>query len=41
MKEQTAKLTLPTLNIKSITTSTPRQIKIRNQKNDGGYTWVG
>lgn len=39
MKKQ--KVKLPSLRIKSITTSTPRQIKAKSQKNDGGYTWVG
>ncbi len=39
MKKQ--KVKLPTLRVKSITTSTVKQIKIKSQKNDGGYTWVG
>lgn len=39
MKKQ--KVKLPSLRVKSITTSTPRQIRAKLQKNDGGYTWVG
>jgi hypothetical protein len=39
MKKQ--KVKLPNLRVKSMTTSTPRQIKVKSQKNDGGYTWVG
>ena len=39
MKKQ--KVKLPSLRVKSMTTSTPRQIKAKSHKNDGGYTWVG
>ena len=39
MKKQ--KVTLPSLRVKSLTTSTANQIKAKSQKNDGGYTWVG
>ena len=39
MKKQ--KVKLPSLRVKSMTTSTPRQINAKSDKNDGGYTWVG
>ena len=39
MKKQ--KVKLPSLKVKSLTTSTLHQIKAKSQKNDGGYTWVG
>ena len=35
------KVKLPSLSIKSRMTSTPRQVKAKAQKHDGGYTWVG
>jgi len=35
------KVKLPNLRVKSMTTSTPRQIKAKSQDKDGGYTWVG
>lgn len=39
MKKQ--KVKLPNLNLKSMSTTTSRQIKAKSQKNNGGYTWVG